>query len=96
MTVFTLMNIRNNRRLNLLNDITNEYNLDDVFFLLAMHIHFYYDEIYFNEPIMKFFEDSEPLLRKLILENPHLTRRQLGSAFLAFNIMMCISLTGRL
>jgi hypothetical protein len=92
MTVFTLMNIRNNRRLNLLNDITNEYNLEDVFFLLTMHINYYYDEIYFNENIMQFFEDSEPLLRKLIRENPHTTRRQLGSAFLAFNLMMIISL----
>jgi hypothetical protein len=96
MTVFTLMNIRNNRRLNLLNDITNEYNLEDVFFLLTMHINYYYDEIYFTEPIMQFFENSENLLKKLIIENPHLTRRQLGSAFLAFNIMMIISLAGKI
>ena len=96
MTVFTLMNIRNNLRENLLNDITNEYNGEDIFFLLTMHINYYYDEIYFNENIMQFFEDSEPFLKKLIKENPHLTRRQLGSAFLAFNLFMIISLYGRI
>jgi hypothetical protein len=93
MTIYSLMNIRNNRRNNLLQDITNDYNLEDIFFLLTLHINYYYDEIYFNEPIMQFFEDSGSLLRKLIRENPHLTRRQLGSAFLAFNLMMIISLT---
>ena len=92
MTVYSLLSRRNNRN-NVMNEYNlNEYNFDDLFFLLAMHINFYYDEIYFNEPIMKFFEDSEPLLKKLIVENPHLTRRQLGSAFLAFNLMMIISL----
>jgi hypothetical protein len=96
MTVYTLLNKRNNNRNNLLNDITNEYNLDDIFFLLTMHINYYYDEIYFTEPIMQFFENSENLLKKLIIENPHLTRRQLGSAFLAFNIMMIISLAGKI
>ncbi len=96
MTVFTLMNIRNNRRNNLLQDITNDYDFEDIFFLLTMHINYYYDEIYFNEDIMQFFEDSGPLLRKLIRENPHLSRRQLGSAFLAFNLMMIISLSGRI
>ena len=96
MTIYSLLSKRNRNRENLLNDITTNYNLEDVFFLLTMHINYYYDEIYFNELIMKFFEDSEPLLRKLIRENPHLTRRQLGSAFLAFNLMMVISLAGRI
>jgi hypothetical protein len=86
MTVYSLLSRRN----------TNEYNFDDIFLLLTMHINYYYDEIYFNEPIMQFFEDSEPLLRKLIIENPNLTRRQLGSSFLAFNLMMIISLAGRI
>ncbi len=96
MTVFTLLNRRNNNRINLINNITNEYNFEDIFFLLAMHINYYYDEIYFNEPIMQFFENSEPLLRKLIRENPHLSRRQLGSGFLALNLLMMISLAGRI
>jgi hypothetical protein len=88
MVYYTLFNRRNR----LINNISNEYNFDETFFLLAMHINFYYDEIYFNESIMQFFENSEPLLKKLIVENPHLTRRQLGSGFLALNLMMIISL----
>ena len=84
MTVYTLLSRRYN--------YTN-YTLEDIFFLLTMHINYYYDEIYFNEPIMQLFENSETLLRKLIRENPHLTRRQLGSAFLALNLIIIISLT---
>ena len=86
MSVFTLFDIKHKY---------TEYNFNDIFFLLTMHINYYYDEIYFNEPIMQFFEDSEVLLRKLIRENPHLTRRQLGSAFLALNLIIIISLTER-
>ena len=81
MAIYTLMNI------------TNDYDLEDVFLLLTMHINYYYDEIYFNKSIMQFFEDSGPLLIKIIKENPYLTQRQLGSAFLAFNILMIISLS---
>jgi hypothetical protein len=68
--------------------------LENILFLLTVHINFYYDEIFCDERIINFFENSSTLLGKLTTENPHLTKKQLDSTFLAFNLLMYISVAG--
>jgi hypothetical protein len=74
-------------------NITNNVETpEEILFTLAVHINFYYDEIFSDERIINFFENSSTLLGKLIVENPHLTKQQLECTFLAFNLLMYISL----
>ncbi len=83
----------NKHFLNFNNDSTTPEN---ILFMLATHINFYYDEIFSDERIINFFKNSSTLLGKLTTENPHLTKKQLDSTFLAFNLLMYITIATNL
>ena len=78
---------------NYLNITNNVETPEEMLFLLTIHINFYYDEIFADERIINFFENSSNLLGKITLENSHLTKKQLDSTFLAFNLLMYITMS---
>lgn len=78
---------------NYLNINNQNSTLEELLFTLAVHINFYYDEIFADERIIKFLDNSSNLLEKITLENSHLTKKQLDSTFLAFNLLMYITMS---
>jgi hypothetical protein len=80
----------NKKYLNLNNENST---LEELLFTLAVHINFYYDEIFADERIINFLDNSSNLLEKMSLDNSHLTKKQLESTFLAFNLLMYISMS---
>jgi hypothetical protein len=96
MTYFPLLNRRRNN---------TEYNEDhedhedhedseinETFILLTLHVNFYYEEIMKDQKILKFLDDSKTLLNKITRENSNMTIQQINSCFIAFNIMIYVSL----
>ncbi len=76
-----------------LNVNNDSITLEEMLFTLTVHINFYYDEIFADERIINFLNNSSTLLEKMSLENSHLTKKQLDSTFLAFNLLMYISMS---
>jgi hypothetical protein len=83
----------NKHFLNLNNDITTP---EEMLFSLAVHISFYYDDIFADERIINFLANSSTLLGKFTEENNHLTKKQINSTFLAFNLLMYVSIANSL
>jgi hypothetical protein len=88
MTYFPLLNRRINN--------TEYYEIDETFMLLTLHVNFYYDEIMKDQKILKFLDDSKNLLNKITRENSNMTTQQINSCFIAFNIMMYVSINNML
>jgi hypothetical protein len=84
MTYFPLLNRRRNN--------TEHYDIDETFMLLTLHVNFYYDEIMKDQKILKFLDDSKTLLNKISRENRNMSTQQINSCFIAFNIMMYVSI----
>lgn len=88
MTYFPLLNRRINN--------TEYYDIDETFLLLCLHVNFYYNEIINDPRIISFLNNSKTLLDKFTRTNSNMTTQQINSCFIAFNLMMYLSMNNML
>lgn len=91
MTYFPLLNRRRNNT-----EYNEHYEIDEIFMLLTLHVNFYYDEIINDPRIISFLNNSKNLLNKITRENSNMSTQQINSCFIAFNIMMYVSINNML
>ena len=76
------------------NTEVNQTEIDNCLLALSMYIHFYYDKIVSEPKMMDFLVSSERVLNKFHLAYSDYTRRQIESIFIAFNLLMLITISG--